>query len=218
MIQGSIMITLPPGVVMRMVACPSQSTSALPAAMLPGTATAATARPAIASGPLASVENPLLGRVIAAAQNRGMILVAAVGNDGPTAPFAFPASYPGVVAVTAVDGRNRILIEAGGGGREQVGVATKTRTKPKKPSQFKVLMLNDDYTPMEFVVLTLQRFFKMTIEDATRVMLAVHQRGAPDGVVICLRELPEGGVDQQMHVARHDHPVFSCSRHSCLVF
>ena len=53
-----------------------------------------------------------------------------------------------------------------------LGVATRTRTRTKKPSPYKVLMLNDDYTPMEFVVLVLQRFFKMGIEDATRVMLA----------------------------------------------
>ena len=49
---------------------------------------------------------------------------------------------------------------------EGLGLATKTRTKTKTPSPYKVLMLNDDYTPMEFVVLVLQRFFKMGIEDA----------------------------------------------------
>jgi len=58
-----------------------------------------------------------------------------------------------------------------------LGVATRTRTRTKTPSPYKVLMLNDDYTPMEFVVQVLQMFFKMGIEDATRVMLAVHQRG-----------------------------------------
>ncbi|UVO54154.1 S8 family serine peptidase [Sphingomonas sp. SUN039] len=57
--------------------------------------------------------NPLLGRVIAAAQMRGTIVVAAVGNDGAASPPSYPASYPGVVAVTATDGRKRILIEAG---------------------------------------------------------------------------------------------------------
>ena len=62
-------------------------------------------------------------------------------------------------------------------GGNGVGVATRTRTRTKKPSPYKVLMLNDDYTPMEFVVQVLQLFFKMGIEDATRVMLAVHQRG-----------------------------------------
>jgi hypothetical protein len=57
--------------------------------------------------------NPVLGRAIAAARQRGTVFVAAVGNDGPAAPPAYPASYPGVIAVTGVDGRNRPLIEAG---------------------------------------------------------------------------------------------------------
>ena len=57
--------------------------------------------------------NPILARVVAAAQARGTIVVAAVGNDGPASPFAYPASYPGVIAVTAVDARKRVLIEAG---------------------------------------------------------------------------------------------------------
>ena len=57
--------------------------------------------------------NALLGRVVAAAQARGTIIVAAVGNDGAASPPSYPASYPGVIAVTATDGRKRILIEAG---------------------------------------------------------------------------------------------------------
>lgn len=57
--------------------------------------------------------NPLLARAIASAQGKGMVVVAAVGNDGAAAPPAYPASYPGVVAVTGVDGAGRVLIEAG---------------------------------------------------------------------------------------------------------
>lgn len=57
--------------------------------------------------------HPLLARVVAAARARGLVIVAAVGNDGPAAPPAYPASYPGVIAVTGVDGRDRALIEAG---------------------------------------------------------------------------------------------------------
>lgn len=57
--------------------------------------------------------NPLLARVVAAARARGTVIVAAVGNDGPAAPPAYPASYPEALAVTGVDGRNRALIEAG---------------------------------------------------------------------------------------------------------
>jgi ATP-dependent Clp protease adaptor protein ClpS len=96
-----------------------------------------------------------------------------------------------------------------GGGNDEpgIGVVTKTRAKTAKPALYKVLMLNDDYTPMEFVVLTLQRYFKMTIEDATRVMLAVHQRGV--GVCgIYTYEVAETKVTQVIDFARqHNHPL-----------
>ncbi len=97
--------------------------------------------------------------------------------------------------------------DEGAGGNTGVGVATKTRTRTAKPALYKVLMLNDDYTPMEFVVLTLQRFFKMTIEDATRVMLHVHQRGV--GVCgIFTYEVAETKVNQVIDFAReHQHPL-----------
>ena len=88
-----------------------------------------------------------------------------------------------------------------------VGVATRTRTCTKRPSLYKVLMLNDDYTPMEFVVHVLQRFFKMDMEEATRVMLHVHQRG----VGICgifSYEVAETKVNQVMDFAwQNQHPL-----------
>ncbi|MBV9882551.1 MAG: S8 family serine peptidase [Sphingomonadaceae bacterium] len=62
---------------------------------------------------LVGPSNLLVARAIAEAQARGVRVVAAVGNDGPAAPPAFPASYPGVIAVTGVDGRGRVLAEAG---------------------------------------------------------------------------------------------------------
>lgn len=62
---------------------------------------------------LVGPRNLLLERAIGAAQSRGIVIVAAVGNDGPAAPPSFPASYPGVLAITGVDQRNRPLIEAG---------------------------------------------------------------------------------------------------------
>ena len=87
------------------------------------------------------------------------------------------------------------------------GVAVKTRTKTKKPSMYKVLMLNDDYTPMEFVVHVLERFFAMNTEKATQIMLHVHQRG----VGICgvfPYEVAETKVTQVMDFAReHQHPL-----------
>lgn len=62
---------------------------------------------------LSGPNNAAVGKAIAAAQRKGVVVVAAVGNDGPAAPPAYPASYPGVLAVTGVDGRDRALIEAG---------------------------------------------------------------------------------------------------------
>ena len=91
-----------------------------------------------------------------------------------------------------------------------VGVATRTRTRTKKPSLYKVLMLNDDYTPMEFVVLCLQRFFRMSIEDATRVMLHVHQKGV--GVCgVFSHEVAESKATQVVDFARQQQHPLQCT-------
>ena len=96
---------------------------------------------------------------------------------------------------------------ADGGDDGNVGVATRTRVETKKPALYKVLMLNDDYTPMEFVVMVLQRFFRMDIEQATRVMLHVHQRGVGICGIFSL-EVAETKVNQVMDCARqHQHPL-----------
>lgn len=100
--------------------------------------------------------------------------------------------------------------EGDGRGQGQVGLATKTRAKPKKPNQFKVLMLNDDYTPMEFVVIALKRFFQMDLEQATRVMLHVHQKGV--GVCgIFPYEIAETKVNQVMDFARQNQHPLQCT-------
>ena len=100
-----------------------------------------------------------------------------------------------------------------GGGSDddsQVGIATKTRTKPKKPSQYKVLLLNDDYTPMEFVVMVLKRFFRMNLEEATRVMLHVHQKGV--GVCgVFPYEVAETKVNQLMDFAKQNQHPLQCT-------
>jgi ATP-dependent Clp protease adaptor protein ClpS len=91
-----------------------------------------------------------------------------------------------------------------------LGVATRTRTRTKKPTPYKVLMLNDDYTPMEFVVLCLQRFFRMSMDDATRVMLHVHQKGV--GVCgVFSYEVAETKVTQVMDFARENQHPLQCT-------
>jgi len=94
-----------------------------------------------------------------------------------------------------------------GNGTGDTGVLTRSEAKTKKPSMYKVLLLNDDYTPMEFVVHILQRFFRMTIEEATEVMLHVHQKGV--GVCgVFTYEVAETKVNQVLSFARqNDHPL-----------
>lgn len=90
------------------------------------------------------------------------------------------------------------------------GIATRTRPKTKKPSMYKVLMLNDDYTPMEFVIHVLERFFSKNREEATRIMLHVHQRG----VGICgvyTYEVAETKVTQVMDLARQNQHPLQCT-------
>lgn len=95
-------------------------------------------------------------------------------------------------------------------GEDEIGIATKAKARPKKPSQYKVLLLNDDYTPMEFVVMVLKRFFGMDLEQATRVMLNVHQRGV--GVCgIYSYEVAETKVNQVMDFARQNQHPLQCT-------
>ncbi len=87
------------------------------------------------------------------------------------------------------------------------GVSTQLRTRTKKPSLYKVLLLNDDFTPMEFVIVVLERFFNKRQEDATDIMLHVHQ----NGVGLCgvfTYEVAETKVTHVMDFARqHQHPL-----------
>ena len=104
--------------------------------------------------------------------------------------------------VASMSNRNR---ESGPGAVGQV--VTKTKDQTQKPAMYKVLLLNDDYTPMEFVVHVLERFFGKNQEDATRIMLHVHNHG----VGICgvyTYEIAETKVTQVMDFARqHQHPL-----------
>ena len=88
-----------------------------------------------------------------------------------------------------------------------VGLSEKVKEKTKKPSLYKVLLLNDDYTPMEFVVHILQRFFSKPRQEAEEIMLHVHHRGV--GVCgVFTYEVAETKVSQVMVFAKeHEHPL-----------
>jgi ATP-dependent Clp protease adaptor protein ClpS len=97
-----------------------------------------------------------------------------------------------------------------GGDGPNTGVVVKARPKTRKPAMYKVLMLNDDYTPMEFVVHVLERFFQKTREEATRIMLHVHRRGV--GVCgVFTYEVAETKVTQVMDLARQNQHPLQCT-------
>ncbi|HNR77328.1 MAG TPA: ATP-dependent Clp protease adapter ClpS [Parvularculaceae bacterium] len=91
-----------------------------------------------------------------------------------------------------------------------VGVVSKTAPKTKRPSLYKVLLLNDDYTPQEFVVWLLQAVFNKGPEDAIRIMLHVHQ----NGVGVCgvyTYEVAETKVAQVMELSRRNQHPLQCT-------
>lgn len=97
--------------------------------------------------------------------------------------------------------------ENGNGSGAGSGVGAKVLTKTKRPSMYRVLILNDDYTPMEFVVHILERFFNKDREEATQIMLHVHHHGVGECGVYTY-EVAETKVTQVMDFARrHQHPL-----------
>jgi len=95
-------------------------------------------------------------------------------------------------------------------GDTRTGVVTKTRAKTAKPSMYRVLLLNDDYTPMEFVVLVLERYFHMSREKAAQIMLHVHQRGVGTCGVFTY-EVAESKVNQVTEYARKNQHPLQCT-------
>ncbi|MEM6467476.1 MAG: ATP-dependent Clp protease adapter ClpS [Pseudomonadota bacterium] len=89
-------------------------------------------------------------------------------------------------------------------------VVTKTRPKTAKPPLYKVLLLNDDYTPMEFVVHVLERFFGISHQAAIKVMLTVHQKGVAVVGVFSF-EIAETKVTQVMDYARRNQHPLQCT-------
>jgi ATP-dependent Clp protease adaptor protein ClpS len=127
------------------------------------------------------------------------VCIAPIVASARTAPIVASAR----TAPTAADD-DRKRKEPGGPG---TAVITKTKTQTKKPSLYRVLILNDDYTPMEFVVHVLERFFNKDRESATRIMLHVHHHGIGE-CGIYTYEVAETKVTQVMDFARkHQHPL-----------
>ena len=92
-------------------------------------------------------------------------------------------------------------------GNPTTGVVVRSKPKTRKPSMYKVIMLNDDYTPMEFVVMVLERIFNKSHEEAIKIMLHVHQKGV--GVCgVYTYEVAETKIMQVSRLAReHGYPL-----------
>lgn len=96
---------------------------------------------------------------------------------------------------------------SGGTGGPATSVITKVKPKTKRPNLYRVLILNDDYTPMEFVVHVLEKFFQKDVEAATKIMLHVHHHGIGECGIFTY-EIAETKVTQVMDFARkHQHPL-----------
>jgi len=94
-----------------------------------------------------------------------------------------------------------------GDGDGDAGVVVETRTRTKRPPLYKILLLNDDFTPMEFVVHVLERFFGLNHAQAFEIMLTVHKKGVAVVGVFAF-EIAETKVSQVMDLARrHQHPL-----------
>ncbi len=126
------------------------------------------------------------------------------------------ASADAVLPVLPVSTEGSCLVRAArepkvpGGGRDRgegTAILTRTRTRSKRPNLYRVLLLNDDYTPMEFVIHVLEKFFNKDREAATTIMLHVHHNGVGECGVFTY-EVAETKVTQVMDFSRkHQHPL-----------
>jgi len=93
------------------------------------------------------------------------------------------------------------------GNDQDIGIATRVRTKVRRPSLYRVLLLNDDYTPMEFVIEILREIFNRNPEDAFRIMMHVHKNGVGECGVFPY-EVAETKVTRVMEIAhKSQHPL-----------
>ena len=129
---------------------------------------------------------------------------------GPWSPVLAGQNATGQPMLAGQNGNGNDDRRGGDNGRTTTNVVVKPRPKVKKPSMYKVLMLNDDYTPIKFVVHVLERYFGKTTEEATRIMLHVHQKGV--GVCgVFTFEVAETKVNQTMELARKNQHPLQCT-------
>jgi ATP-dependent Clp protease adaptor protein ClpS len=130
--------------------------------------------------------------------------ISLVGNDFVTRPED-SVFRPTTMSDEKENGTGRTGDDGNGS-----GVALQTRTRTKRPAMYKVLMLNDDYTPMEFVVHVLEKYFSKTRQEATDIMLQVHRRGV--GVCgVFTYEVAETKVNQVTEFARRNQHPLRCT-------
>jgi ATP-dependent Clp protease adaptor protein ClpS len=129
----------------------------------------------------------------------------------------FPSGAPGIDLSMPMESLTRVSTSVPRMGNDDrkrrepgapgTAVITKTKPQTKRPNLYRVLILNDDYTPMEFVVHVLERFFNKDHEAATRIMLHVHHHGIGECGIFTY-EVAETKVTQVMDFARkHQHPL-----------
>jgi ATP-dependent Clp protease adaptor protein ClpS len=120
------------------------------------------------------------------------------------ARFFFAQRTPPVPPAVVASREPRRVGDVPGNG---AAVITRTRAQAKRPNMYRVLLLNDDYTPMEFVVSILQSFFNKNVEEATEIMLHVHRNGVGECGVFTY-EIAETKVAQVMdHARKNQHPL-----------
>jgi ATP-dependent Clp protease adaptor protein ClpS len=134
-------------------------------------------------------------------------LLAGISNactmSQPTSTLDPSSAAGGAAAPVMSNDANR----SGGAGGPSTSVIAKVKPKTKRPNLYRVLILNDDYTPMEFVVHVLEKFFQKDVEAATKIMLHVHHHGIGECGVFTY-EIAETKVTQVMDFARkHQHPL-----------
>jgi ATP-dependent Clp protease adaptor protein ClpS len=133
----------------------------------------------------------------------GVSFVQRRGFHAEPVPYILRLAHQGGMMQAQV----HMMADKEGGSDSDVGVALETKPKTKRPPMYKVMILNDDFTPMEFVVHVLERFFGLSHAQAFELMLTVHKKGLAV-VGVFSHEIAETKVAQVMDFAqRHQHPL-----------